>query len=182
MNGTKATLIAAIILLGGLQSSNLQAQHFAVKTNAVYWTTLSPNMGVEFAMSHKMSLDLALAYKPWTIRSGTNIRFWGIQPEWRYWLYETFEGHFFGMHFHGAQYYARHTKQVYDGYLIGVGFTYGYDWILTPRWNLEILIGVGYARLQYKKRPDLPCAKCAINKNQNYAGPTKMALSVAYLF
>mgnify|MGYP005759402879 FL=1 len=100
----------------------------------------------------------------------------------RYWLCETFEGHFFGIHMHGAQYYARTGGKIYDGYLAGGGVTYGHAWILSPRWNLEAVIGVGYARLWYKKRPDLPCAKCSVDKTRNYFGPTKISLSVSYLF
>ena len=64
----------------------------------------------------------------------------------------------------------------------GGGITYGYDWILSPHWNLETLIGIGYARLWYKQRPNLPCAKCFSNKTENYFGPTKLALTVTYLF
>ena len=37
-------------------------------------------------------------------------------------------------------------------------------------------------RLWYKKRPDLPCAKCSVDKTRNYFGPTKIFLSVSYLF
>ena len=129
------------------------------------------------------SIDgLSGSYKPWTVLDKSNIRLWLVQPEVRYWLCETFEGHFFGIHMHGAQYYARTGGKIYDGYLAGGGVTYGHAWILSPRWNLEAVIGVGYARLWYKKRPDLPCAKCSVDKTRNYFGPTKISLSVSYLF
>lgn len=122
------------------------------------------------------------AWKPWTVRNGENIRFWIAQPEGRYWFCEAFEGHFIGAHILGAQYYLQHNGRIYDGFLAGSGFTYGYDWVLSPRWNLEALIGFGYARLWYKERPDLPCDRCARERSRNYLGPTAVSLSVSYLF
>ena len=137
---------------------------------------------MELALAPQWTLDLSAAYNPWTFRNDKKMRFWLAQPEARYWFCEKFEGHFVGMHLHGGQYYGGFSKKRYDGYLAGGGFTYGYDWILSPHWNLETLIGIGYARLWYKQRPNLPCAKCFSNKTENYFGPTKLALTVTYLF
>lgn len=167
---------------GLLLTSGVRAQHAAIKSDAVFWSVLAPNAGVEVALSRKVTLEISGACKPWTVRNGEHFRFWVVQPEGRYWLCEAFEGHFLGTHLHGAQYYVRHGGRIYDGYLAGGGITYGYDWILSPRWNLEALIGVGYARLWYKERPDLPCARCATEKIRNYLGPTAISLSVSYLF
>lgn len=64
----------------------------------------------------------------------------------------------------------------------GGGITYGYDWILSPHWNLEAAIGIGYARLWYKESPRIPCEKCYENKHKNYFGPTKAAVSLIYVF
>lgn len=158
-----------------------EAQNPAIKTNGLYWAALAPNAGVEFEVGKKTTVEIFGAYRPWTLRT-PDARFWLVQPEGRYWLCEPFEGHFFGIHLHAAQYYALSRQKIYDGYLAGGGFTYGYDWILSPHWNLEALIGVGYARLWYKLRPNRPCAKCFSNETQNYFGPTKIAVTISYLF
>ena len=105
-----------------------------------------------------------------------------VQPEMKYWLCEKYEGHFVGIHLHGAQFFGGFGSKLYDGYLAGGGVTYGYDWILSPHWNLEAAIGVGYAHLWYKQSPNLPCIKCQEKKNENYIGPTKAALSLIYIF
>lgn len=128
-------------------------QDVALKTNGLFWLTTTPNVGVEVALSPKYTLELAGAYNPWTFKDDKKMRFWLVQPELKYWLCEKFEGHFVGLHLHGAQYYGGFKKKRYDGYLAGGGFTYGYDWILSPHWNLEAAIGIGYARLWYKESP-----------------------------
>ena len=112
MSRIRNILFAATIFWSLSQTENLQAQDFAVKTNTLYLATLTTNIGIEFAINHKTTLELSGAYKPWTVRKNTNIRLWLIQPEGRYWLCETFEGHFFGTHLHGAQYYARHKGKI----------------------------------------------------------------------
>lgn len=158
------------------------AQDIALKTNALYWGALTPNVGIEVRLSRKISTDWQAAYNPWTFKDGRKLRFWLVQPEFRYWLCEAMEGHFVGVHLHGAQFYGSFKDKRYDGYLAGGGLTYGYAWILSSHWNLEAAVGVGYARLWYKESPQIPCNKCYERKTRNYVGPTKLALSVSYIF
>ena len=158
------------------------AQRVALKTNGLFWAALTPNAGVEVKLAERITTDWQLAYNPWTFKDDKKMRFWLIQPELRYWLCEAFEGHFVGAHLHGAQYFGGFKEKRYDGYLAGGGLTYGYDWILSPHWNLEALVGVGYARLWYKESPRIPCAECQTDVKDNYWGLTKLALSISYIF
>lgn len=176
---SKILCILCIFWLGCVRS---YAQDIAVKTNALYWGTLTPNASVEFGLSKRFTTDWQAAYNPWTFKNDRKLRFWLVQPELRYWFCEAFEGHFVGVHLHGAQYYGSFKDKRCDGYLAGGGLTYGYDWILSSHWNLEALIGVGYARLWYKESPQIPCNKCYEQKTRNYVGPTKLALSISYIF
>ncbi len=158
------------------------AQDVALKTNALYWCTTTINASVEFATSNKFTVELAGAYNPWTFKDDKKLRFWLAQPEVKYWFCEKFEGHFVGMHLHGAQFFGGFNKKRYDGYLAGFGFSYGYDWILSPHWNLEAEIGIGYAHLWYDESDRIPCLKNKTPKHKNYVGPTKAALSIVYIF
>ena len=169
-----------IFLIGMWQIG--MAQNVAIKTNTLYWLTTTPNLGAEFSLSKKMTLELAAAYNPWTFKDDKKMHFWLAQPELKYWLCEKFNGHFFGIHLHGAQYFGGLNSKRYDGYLAGGGLTYGYDWILSPHWNLEAAIGIGYARLWFKESDRIPCEKCYEKKHKNYFGPTKVALSLTYIF
>lgn len=171
-----------LLLLLAIITQYVCGQSVALKTNGLYWLTTTPNAGVEVALSPKLTLDLSAAYNPWTFKDDKKMRFWLVQPELKYWFCEKFEGHFVGTHLHAAQYYGGWKEKRYDGYLAGGGFTYGYDWILSPHWNLEAAIGIGYAHLWYKESPRIPCLKCYENKHKNYFGPTKVAVSLTYIF
>ena len=173
--------IILLLMLVGFSFSG-KSQNVAVKTNTLFWGATTPNLGIEVACSPKVTIDLWGAYNPWTFRNDKKMRFWLIQPEGRYWFCEKFEGHFVGLHLHGAQFFGGFKEKRYDGYLAGGGISYGYDWILSPHWNLEAQIGVGYARLWYKESPRIPCIKCYENKHRNYWGPTKAAISFVYIF
>lgn len=148
--------ILLLLLVVAGYSMTAKAQDVALKTNGLYWATTTPNVSVEVALSPKYTLELAGAYNPWTFKDDKKMRFWLVQPEVKYWFCEKFEGHFVGMHLHGAQFFGGFNKKRYDGYLAGGGITYGYDWILSPHWNLEAAIGIGYARLWYKESPRIP--------------------------
>lgn len=83
---------------------------------------------------------------------------------------------------------ARHV----EGWYMGAGITYGYQWMLSKHWNLEAEIGVGYAYSQYKYygrcnqlfdkdgNPKQPGDK--ETNNINYFGPTKVGISIMYMF
>lgn len=170
---------ATIIALCSFRAS---AQDVALKTNAFYWLATTPNLGVEFATSRKVTIELSGAYNPWTFNDGKKMRFWLAQPEVKYWFCEKFEGHFIGFHVHGAQYFGGFNKKRYDGYLAGFGFSYGYDWILSPHWNIEAEIGLGYAHLWYDQSDRIPCLKNKEHHHKNYVGVTRAALSFIYIF
>lgn len=98
-------LLLFVVFLAALQ---VRAQDFSIKSNALYWGMLAPNLGVEIPISQRFTTDLQLIYRPWRGHVDGNLKFWGVQPEVRYWFCESFEGHFIGMHLHGGQYYRKH--------------------------------------------------------------------------
>lgn len=170
------------VIIGFSIALAAKSQIVAVKTNPLYWLTTSVNAAIEIKLSDRITTDLAGAYNPWTFNDDRKMRFWLAQPELRYWFCEAFEGHFVGLHVHGAQFFGGFRNRRYDGYLVGTGISYGYGWIISPHWNIEAQAGVGYARLWYKDGPRIPCIKCYEKKNGNYWGLTKLSLSISYIF
>ena len=159
---------------------------FAIKTNALYWATTTPNLGFEVALAKKLTLDVSGNYNPWEFSKNRQIKHWLVQPELRYWLCERFNGSFFGLHGHYAEYNVSNLDLFgmghyrYDGNLYGAGISYGYHWILNHRWSMEATIGAGYARLKYDKYECGECGEKLGHKTKNYFGPTKIGLSIIY--
>ncbi len=68
-----------------------------------------------------------------------------------------------------------------QGNVVGAGLSYGYQWLLSTRWSLEAMLGVGYARFNYDVYPCKECGKRIRKESRNYLGPTRAAISVIYV-
>lgn len=183
-------LLAVFFSLG----TAVRAQEVAVKTNLLYDATTTLNLGVEWGLAEKWTLDISGNYNPWEFSRNRQWKHALLQPEARYWFCEKFNRHFVGVHLHGAIYNAGKLKlpfhigedgirkNRYKGWLAGAGVSYGYHWILGKRWSLEASLGVGYAYLGYDRYRVCPtCKEKTGHEVKHYFGPTKAALSVIYI-
>lgn len=176
-----------------LDSIHLENPKLAIKTNLLYDITATVNLGFEFAIANKWTVDISGNLNLWNFDSGS--RKWKhilIQPELRYWPCERFNGHFVGLHIHtsffnignlaplGGLVSENMQQYRYQGYLYGGGLTYGYQWILNKRWSLEAALGIGYAYVNYDKYPCGNCGSKIKNNSKNYFGPTKASISLIY--
>lgn len=196
----RINFITLVLCMAFFFLESAQAQKVAVKTNLLYDATSTLNLGLEFGLSKKWTLDVSGNYNPWTFNDNRKMKHWLAQPEFRYWLCEKFNGHFFGLHAHGGQYnwggmlpwgfsngkmFRVESRQMsnyrYEGWLVGAGISYGYQWILGNRWNLEASIGVGYTHLNYGKYKCEKCGEKLGDERRNYFGPTKAAISIIYI-
>ena len=161
---------------------------WAIKTNLAYLVVGVLNVGVEFPIGNRLSLDVPVIYSPYTIAPGWRFRTLGIQPEVRWWTNQTMMGHFFGLHSHLVYYNVstnRHNRYQDRGGrtpLWGFGLSYGYVLHLNGRWNMEFTIGGGYARLDYDVFYNTHNGALRSTGTRNYWGITRAAISVTYQF
>ena len=69
----------------------------------------------------------------------------------------------------------------YEGWLLGAGVSYGYHWILAPRFSLEFTISAGYAYLQFDKNRCTDCTKKIGEGHRHYFGPTRAGISMVFM-
>lgn len=185
-------VLTFILLLWGI-SFNAHAQEIALKTNILYWTTLTPNIGAEIAFAKKHSAQLFYGLNPWKTTGGRSTRHWVLQPEYRYWFCETFNGWFVGAHLMGGEFNVAEVDlpfnilkdlkdHRYEGWFVGGGVTAGYQWMISPHWNVEASVGLGYDYIKYDKYKCGICGEKVKSSHSNYFGPTKAVLSFVYIF
>ena len=77
-------------------ASSVFGQKIGVKTNLLYDATTTMNLGFEFGLAPRWTLELSGSYNPWTLDEGKNkkIKHWAVISEARYWLCNRFQGHF----------------------------------------------------------------------------------------
>lgn len=191
-------IIRLIVVIMGLSVGKVSAQGIALKTNALYWGTTTPNLGIEVTLAPKWTLDLSGGYNPWTFSDNKKWKHWLVQPELRYWLCEKMGGHFLGLHIHGGQYnigkvntdfklfgtdFSKLKDFRFEGWFVGAGIAYGYAWMLSKHWNLETEIGLGYSYTRYDRYQCPECgSKLEDGKKHHYLGPTKAAINIVYVF
>lgn len=169
-----------------------QLPPFGIKTNLLYDATGSFNLGVKFRTSYKTSLDISGNWNPWTFSNNRKWKHILVQPEFRLWTRETFNGHFFGLHTHYAYYNVGHlpngpfssymANHRSEGWLAGAGISYGYRWNFSRNWGMEATIGAGYAYMNYKKYECGTCGEKLGSNTKNYFGPTKAGITLIYSF
>lgn len=189
-------LIVSICLV--VASLTASAQNVVVKTNLLYDITATANLGIEFKVAPKWTVDILGNLNAWTFSDNKKWKHWVLQPEARYWLCERFNGHFVGAHLVGGIYnmgnwntdftflgtdFGQLKEHRYEGWLVGAGIAYGYHWMLGRHWSVEAEIGIGYVYTQADK---YECPRCGEqlenNKPHHYVGPTKAAVNLIYVF
>lgn len=178
------------------------AQNTAIKTNLLYDASSTINLGVEIGLGKRTTLDLSGNYNAWDTNTELNekMRHLLIQPEFRYYLCERMNGHFFGLHAHLVQYNingdhwlpnifksASNLSSIeqeasrYQGEGYGAGLAYGYDWAIASRFNIEFEVGAGYVYFDYDRYGSSKCDPLIEQSTQNYWGLTKLGISLVYI-
>ena len=179
------------LLLLSLMSIATYAQKASLKTNLLYGATTTPNLAFEIGLSDKTSVELSVGYNPWEFADNKKLKHYLIQPEFRWWFCETFNGLFLGAHLLGGEYnmakiklpfgiYKSLQDYRYEGYFYGGGISLGNQWLLNSRWSIEAYIGLGYVRTHFDKYPCEECGKRIKSDDRNYFGPTKAGISLIY--
>lgn len=164
-----------------------------LKTNLIYDAAATVNLGVEFPLGRRWSLDVSGNYNGWTLSDNRKWKHWLVQPEFRFWTKTRQRGHFIGLHLLGGEYnlnrmhlpykmYPSTAEQRHEGWGAGAGLTYGYRWNFSERWGMEGQIGVGYIYTEYDKYCPNNCGVRIGSDTKHWVGPTKIALNLIYRF
>lgn len=168
---------------------------YAIKANLLYGgVALTPNLAFEVGINDKSTIELSGGYSWWGRKKDASenhkqFAHYSIRSEYRHWLCERFNGHYFGGNVSFSKYYVSGYKipllfkkdHSYDGWALSAGVDYGYHLVLAKHWGLDFNIGAGYARMDYKKGD---CAKCdpkSKSKVSHYFGPTRAGITLTFM-
>ena len=170
----KKLIIALLASMAILSSA--RAQSFAVKTNLLSDVMTTANLGVEFGIAPRWTVDFSGSYNPWTLRDGRLFRQAMVQPELRYWFCDRFSGHFVAVHALGGIF--NMAKLPYGGKYLWLDYSPLQQYRFQG-WGA----GAGYV---YSRYDQFLCTTCGLKLAENvpvhYVGPTKAAISLVYIF
>lgn len=159
------------------------AQRIALKTNALEYAILSPNLALEARLNKKLSLQVAVATCPINKPIGSvqfaNFR---VEPELRYWFNRPMAKHFIALSATAGSYSLRHKDRHFTGDMVAAGISYGYALVLSKHWNMEAEIGIGIGSFKgydYEGVENKPDTK---NYDRILPVPIRLALTFGYVF
>lgn len=166
-----------------------EAQRVALKTNALYWATLTPNLSAEFRMSRHFSLNLDASFNPGLesvtktfLKDNTTTELATFSPEVRYWFSARPQaGHFVGAMALGSIYKIGYKGNIHEGDALGAGLTYGYSFVIHRRWSIEATAGLGIVHLRERKYPTGWEKPADFTDKRTTFAPLKLGLSVVYI-
>lgn len=182
-----------VILLLLAFNSITHAQSIGIKTNLAHWLAGgTPNLGIETALTSKYTLNVEGGYNWFAFSEEKRAKHWIVQSELRYWLCESFNGHFFGLHALAGEYNIGKIDipigrlkdwkgNRYEGFGVGAGLSYGYQWPISKALNFELSLGAGYVYLDYEKYRCAKCGEKIKDDTNHYFGITRASVSLIYI-
>ncbi len=185
----KTLLVVVFALCCG---EGAKAQGFVVKSNLLSDISGTLSFGAECSLSNKTSLSVMASYNPWQFSDNAKRKYILLQPELRRWLRGVYNGCFWGAQINYGSFniggslpwwvdsFDTFENNRYQGDFYGLGATSGYQWILSPRMNLEVAASLGYAHVTYDKY-DLAVGTPRLGRGiYNYWGITQVGVTLVY--
>lgn len=175
--------ICAVAVMA-IYCSDASAQLLGVKTNALLWGNLTPNLSLELVSTKKTSLEGTVFYS--LDNTPLKTKLMGAQMEMRYWISgRPMNRLFVGLSLSALRYDSSiEASTRHQGDAVAPGIVYGYALPLGNRWNLEFAAGVGYFLYRERKyaKNEKNFGMLPYNEKGGRMLPTKLSISCAYLF
>ncbi|MDR1414768.1 MAG: DUF3575 domain-containing protein [Odoribacteraceae bacterium] len=176
---------------------SLGARAQAVKVNLPLWLAGSPNAGIEWTMGSQFTVNGEVLWMPYMFKqheevfralvTSVDFRYY-IAPPY-YYTDDSWDGFYVGPYaLYGEFNVGLFKKKAAEnfrnaGWGVSGGISTGYKFYLSPRFRVDVNIGIGYAHLQYDKfllggeYRDYPL-ESKITKV--WIGPTKFGVHLVY--
>lgn len=176
-NHLRAVFILAVLF--SVFTAN--AQRIGLKTNALYWAAMSPNLGVELRVNRHLTFNFEGTYS--FLNVGNNdVNAIMFTPEMRYWFSARPQaGHFIGLAGIGANYDITKDQACHKGDAFGAGLTYGYSFVLSRHWSLEATIGAGQVYRHEKSYAKDSAEPEQVNVKKWQWAPIKVGATFVYI-
>lgn len=131
-----------------------------LKTNSLKLLAGTFNLGAEFRLGDRWTMNLEAGYNPWSFGTDVKWRHFVAKAEARYWFSKAFNGWFAGF---GAGYYdyeighldlpfvGNMRRKEYRGHALGGTVGVGYYLAFNHRWGIEFSGGANFLRAKHDK-------------------------------
>ena len=189
LNVKTLSIVATMTLIATIPLGT-KAQHLAIKTNTLYAATTTPNLGLEARLAEQWTAGVNIGLNPFSFSDNKKLKHFLIMPQARYWLDESFFGHFIGfnaayMHYNVSNIdfplglYPGVDNERRQGDAIAAGASWGHTWLLSPRWSIEVEAGIDLGYTWFKAYDYQRCGTLRGKDNELFLMP-RLALNFCY--
>lgn len=195
---TVETADTVVRILSDSAALRPHSEEFDLKTNLLSDALGTMSLAGEVRLSRRASLEVGVAWNPWTFSEGLAYRQWEVMPELRWWPKQSaswdastsaLAGHYLGVHLLGGEFSFNKVSlplgaapslrsNRYEGWMLGGGVSYGYRWNISHRFALEPFISLGLAHISYSRYDCGRCGERLARGTRLYAGPTKAGVNL----
>lgn len=178
----KLLMVAVALMVVGTTT----AQTY-IKTNALYWAVLVPNVSVETRLHDNFTFNGDFVISLWEDIGGRMLKGTQTIAEFRYYPKQSFKGFYVGAYAAFDSYnvskWDHNSNELQHGVGISLGLTLGYQLAIAKRWNMDFYLGGGWHHGWYWGERRLPEGGTEMYAPWNKSGewiPYKAGVTFAY--
>ena len=155
--------------------------HLSLRANLLRWTTLTPDLGLEWRICPSWGIAVNGSWTSWTW-SDKDRRYalWEVAPEVRYYMGEK-KAWYLGAMFKAGQFNYKLSETGKQGDLMGGGITTGYQLRLNKALTLDFNLGLGYLNADFEKYKVINGVRVRCgNETKNWWGPINAGVTLVW--
>ena len=155
--------------------------HLSLRANLLRWTTLTPDLGLEWRICPSWGIAVNGSWTSWTW-SDKDRRYalWEVAPEVRYYMGEK-KAWYLGAMFKTGQFNYKLSETGKQGDLMGGGITAGYQLRLNKVLALDFNLGLGYLNADFEKYEVIDDVRVRRgNETKNWCGPINAGVTLVW--
>ena len=155
--------------------------HLSLRANLLRWTTLTPDLGLEWRICPSCGIAVNGSWTSWTW-SDKDRRYalWEVAPEVRYYMGEK-KAWYLGAMFKAGQFNYKLSETGKQGDLMGGGITTGYQLRLNKALTLDFNLGLGYLNADFEKYKVINGVRVRCgNETKNWWGPINAGVTLVW--
>lgn len=186
------TRVSCLLLLFVLVFPVAQGQVVALKNNLLYDAVLTPNLSLEWRLADRWTMNATVGFNPFPLKDDEWKTADGQLHKWRhvmadlevrYWFCSIFMRDFVGLNIGYAHYnvvggkypvgwlYKDILTKRRQGDAVMAGLSYGWSWILSPHWSLELAAGADAGYTWFEEFECVYCGTSYGKKKQWFVAP-----------
>ena len=155
--------------------------HFSLRANLLRWTTLTPDLGLEWRICPSWGIAVNGSWTSWSW-SDKDRRYalWDVAPEVRYYMGEK-KAWYLGAMFKAGQFNYKLSETGKQGDLMGGGITAGYHLRLNKALDLDFNLGLGYLNADFEKYEVIDDVRVRRgNETKDWWGPINAGVTLVW--